>query len=106
MYKKQNGNSSDKELIDISSDDETSKDESKTGKETKALNICSVMDESLHTPSMVASKSKPATSKQEISTSKPETSVSKPEIPASKSPVETSVKSKTVCIFVHLLLRF
>lgn len=95
MYKKQNGNSSDKELIDISSDDETSKDESKTGKETKALNICSVMDESLHTPSMVASKSKPATSKQEISTSKPETSVSKPEIPASKSPVETSVKSKT-----------
>ncbi|XP_029170437.1 nuclear valosin-containing protein-like [Nylanderia fulva] len=101
MYKKQNGNSSDKELIDISSDDEvSSKDESKTGKDTKALNICSVVDESLHTPSTVTSKSKPATSKPGTPTSKPEASVSKPDMPALEIPISKSetltTKSETV----------
>ncbi|KAL6445350.1 hypothetical protein ACFW04_002273 [Cataglyphis niger] len=98
MYKKQNGNSSDKELIDISSDDDISKNESKAGKETKELNVCNVA-ESLHTPS-ITPKVETATEKPETSTSKPEPCVSKPEIHSSKpetliSKLETPVKSKT-----------
>ncbi|XP_070165935.1 nuclear valosin-containing protein-like [Polyergus mexicanus] len=101
MYKKQNGNSSDKELIDISSDDDISKNESKADKETKALDVCNVVDESLHTPSMITPKLETATEKPETSTSNSEPSVSKPEIHASKpenqnlaSKSETPVKSK------------
>lgn len=105
MYKKQNGNSSDKELIDISSDDDISKNESKAGKETKELNVCNVTEESLHTPS-ITPKLETATEKPETSTSKPEPCVSKPEIHSSKpetpiSKLETPVKSKTVCIFIY-----
>lgn len=106
MYKKQNGNSSDKELIDISSDDDISKNESKADKETKALDVCNVVDESSHTPSMITPKSETATEKPETSTSNPEPSVSKPEMHASKpetlaSKSETPVKSKTVCVFIY-----
>lgn len=118
MYKKQNGNSSDKELIDISSDDDVSKSESKGDKEAKTPDVCNVTDESLNTSSIVTSKTESATQKTESATQKPEMltsaeksepSVSNPEIHASKletlaSKSETPVKSNTVCIFMIEIL--
>lgn len=108
MYKKvqykQNGNSSDKELIDISSDDDVSKVDSKLGKDTKTTKSgCTVAEESLHASSMdAASKletavTKPETTivKQEIAAAKPETSTSKP---------ETLVKLKTVSIYIGFMI--
>lgn len=109
MYKKQNGNSSDKELIDISSDDDVSKSESKSGKEAKTPDVCNVIDEPLHTPSLVTPKPESATQKPEMPTSKPEPPVSNPEIHASKSETlasksETPVISNTVCVFLIEIL--
>lgn len=100
MYKKtqykQNGNSSDKELIDISSDDDVSKVDSKLEKDVKTSEP-GCTEESSHVSSIVtASKSEPelATAKPEMTISKQETA--KPEMSTSKA--ETSVKSKTVCL--------
>lgn len=109
MYKKQNGNSSDKELIDISSDDDVSKNESKAGKEAKVPDVCNLIDESSHIPLIVTPKTESVTQKPEISTSKSEPSVSNPETHASKSDTlasksETPVKSNTVCIFTIEIL--
>lgn len=118
MYKKQNGNSSDKELIDISSDDDVSKSddvpksESKAGKEAKTPDVCNVTDESLNTSSIVTPNTESATQKPETPASaekQPEPSVSNPEIHASKSETlalksETPVKSNTVCIFIIEIL--
>ncbi|EFN61467.1 Nuclear valosin-containing protein-like [Camponotus floridanus] len=107
MYKKQNGNSSDKELIDISSDDDVSKSDDvskndKAGKEAKTPDVCNVTDESLNTSSIVTPNTESATQKPETpaSAEKPEPSVSNPEIHASKSETlalksETPVKSNT-----------
>jgi len=116
MYKKtqykQNGNSSDKELIDISSDDDVSKVESKLEKDARTDVLTSDVhpgctEESLHVSSMVtASKSEPelATAKPEMTIAKQETVVAKPEMSTSKS--ETSVKSKIVCLACNFLFRF
>lgn len=118
MYKKQNGNSSDKELIDISSDDDVSKSddvpksESKAGKEAKTPDVCNVTDESLNTSSIVTPNTESATQKPETPASaekQPEPSVSNPEIHASKSETlalksETPVKSNTSVAQVKQLL--
>lgn len=109
MYKKQNGNSSDKELIDISSDDDVSKNEPKADKEAKVPNVCNVIDESSHKPLVVTPKTESVTQKPEMPTSKPEPPVSNPEIHALKSETlasksETPVKSNTVCVFTIEIL--
>lgn len=70
MYKKshykQNGNSSDKELIDISSDDDASKVASKTGKETKMLEpVYNATKESSHMSSLPIVKSEAPIKKSE-----------------------------------------
>lgn len=109
MYKKtqykQNGNSSDKELIDISSDDDVSKVDSKTEKDVKTPESeCTVAEESSHVALMVAPKSElsttepePATTKQETAAAKPETSISKSEIPVlSKMPANQVAKQSLV----------
>lgn len=112
MYNKssytQNGNSSDKELIDISSDDDVSKIESKTEKNVKASEpVCNVNEDSLHTSATIISKAETAVSqstsipKSETSVTKPETSITKPETHAIKS--ELPVKSKNVCTCMHNL---
>lgn len=72
MYKKtpckQNGNSSDKELIDISSDDDVSKAESKTERDTKETELVhNTVEDSVHLSPSVTIKldvpaSKPAPS--------------------------------------------
>lgn len=101
MYKKtqykQNGNSSDKELIDISSDDDVSKDNSKNKKDVKTLESgCTVTKESLNVSSMIASKPETATTKLETIITEQETAAAKPEMSTSKP--ETPVKPKIVCI--------
>lgn len=114
MYKKkqykQNGNSSDKELIDISSDDDVSKVESKLEKDERTSEVhpgCT--EESSQVPSMVtvlkpSSEPELATTKPEMTVAKQETVVAKPEMSTSKS--ETSVKSKIVCLVCNFLFRF
>ncbi|XP_071560797.1 nuclear valosin-containing protein-like isoform X2 [Temnothorax nylanderi] len=112
MYKKtqfkQNGNSSDKELIDISSDDDGAKvDSSKPEKDVKTSEpgCTTVAEESL--PASVASTvatSKPETvviaksdpinnAEQETVVAKPETSISKP-VKSEKPEISETVKSK------------
>ncbi|XP_011865360.1 PREDICTED: nuclear valosin-containing protein-like [Vollenhovia emeryi] len=88
MYKKtqQNGNSSDKELIDISSDDDVSKADSKLEKDAK-------------TPEpgpKVAQDSSHASPITTVAPSKSETAIAKPETPVTKhEPPVTSVKPET-----------
>lgn len=84
---KQNGNSSDKELIDISSDDDVSKVESKNEKESKNQTD-SVIEESSHASSTEVAKSAVATSKPETSTPK--------STPVVNSKLEPSVPSQMV----------
>lgn len=108
MYKKaqfkQNGNSSDKELIDISSDDDVAKVDSKNEKDVKMPEPgCTVADESSqHVALMVASKLETTTVKPETTTVKQETLAAKPDMTTSKP--ETSVKSKLVCIFIRFTI--
>lgn len=96
MYKKtpckQNGNSSDKELIDISSDDDVSKAESKTEKETKEADLVyNTTDESVHISPSV-------TLKLEVSASKPaSTSPPPPPLPP---PSQTPAAVCAVCMHV------
>ncbi|XP_011643557.1 nuclear valosin-containing protein-like [Pogonomyrmex barbatus] len=78
MYKKpqnkQNGNSSDKELIDISSDDDVAKVDSKTEQDAKTSESrCTATEESLQASSTIASKSEATSTRQETITEKPET---------------------------------
>ncbi|XP_020295662.1 nuclear valosin-containing protein-like [Pseudomyrmex gracilis] len=80
---KQNGNSSDKELIDISSDDDVSKVESKNEKDLKQPD--SVIEESLQASSTEVAKS---------ATSKPETSASKSTSVNVNSKLESSAPSQ------------
>lgn len=62
---KQNGNSSDKELIDISSDDDVSKAESKVNKDTNNSEAYNETEESVHiTPSVTLKVEIPATKTQ------------------------------------------
>lgn len=108
MYKKtqykQNGNSSDKELIDISSDDDMSKDNSKTKKDVKTPEPgCTVTEESSHVSSMIASKSETAAAKPETIIAKQETAVAKPETSTSKP--ETPVKPKIVCSYMEFMIK-
>jgi len=104
MYKKphrQNGNSSDKELIDISSDDDASKVDSKTEKDLKTPEPgCTTTEESSvvvansETTRLETAESETlSTLKQE--TAKPEMSITKP---------ETSVKSNIVCISMQFMI--
>lgn len=112
MYKKaqykQNGNSSDKELIDISSDDDITKvDSKKTEKDVKIPEPgCTVAEESSHVESVtVASKPEVAepTTEPEVTAAKQETTTAKPETSTSKP--ETPVKSKIVCICVQFMIK-
>ncbi|XP_012214772.1 nuclear valosin-containing protein-like isoform X2 [Linepithema humile] len=90
----ENGNSSDKELIDISSDDDVSKMESKIEKNVKASEpVCNVNEDSLHTSATVISKAEIAISQSAISIPKPETSVTKPETSITK-PETLAIKSE------------
>lgn len=111
MYKKpqyrQNGNSSDKELIDISSDDDASKVDSKTEKDLKTPESgCTAAEESSGV--MVAAKSE--TTKLETArpeTAEPETTIlkqetAKPEMSTIKP--ETLVKSNIVCISMQFMI--
>jgi len=101
MYKKaqykQNGNSSDKELIDISSDDDVSKVDSKVEKDVKTPEPgCTVTEESSHVALMIASKPEIATTEPETIIAKQETVMEKPEMSTSKP--ETPVKIVCICV--------
>ena len=98
MYKKpqyrQNGNSSDKELIDISSDDDASKVDSKTEKDLKTPEPgCTTTEESLGMIVVAKSETtRPETTESETTTLKQETA--KPEMSTTKP--ETPMKSNIV----------
>lgn len=130
MYKrtqyKQNGNSSDKELIDISSDDDVSKVDSKLEKDVKTSEPVRTVAEDA-TPSQASSmpviaskleitcttaKLETAAAKPEAATTEPETTLScekqetalpKPEIVTSK-PETTPVTPKIVRCCMQLVI--
>ncbi|KAL0107772.1 hypothetical protein PUN28_014802 [Cardiocondyla obscurior] len=94
MYKKaqykQNGNSSDKELIDISSDDDVSKTESKLEKDKKTSESgCIEAEQSLTVTTL---ETEPTTTRPETTVAKEDTVLPKPEMSPSKT--EKLVKLK------------
>ncbi|KAL6262355.1 hypothetical protein P5V15_007444 [Pogonomyrmex californicus] len=99
MYKKpqnkQNGNSSDKELIDISSDDDVAKVDSKTEQDAKTSESrCTATEESLQASSTIASKSEATSTRQETITEKPETAQLESSTLQSEIPTKSKIPVK------------